>query len=166
VTDHSGPMPAWGHVQRLISVHRPAPAGGPEQVADRLAIAETISCYGWGFDERRADLLGDLFTADGVWTGSIAGSTELESHRGRDAIVSFLSEFWMGLHDQRRHNFVNVLVTEQDETRATALAYLLLTAGSGTDITIVTSGFYRLSLAKEDRTWRMSELYAGFDVPF
>jgi hypothetical protein len=64
------PQPAWaarsGHVQLS-----PAGAVIPAQAADRLAIAECIHRYGWGYDERNRDALGDCFTDDGIWEGSV-----------------------------------------------------------------------------------------------
>ena len=95
---------------------------------DRLLIAERIHRYGWCFDERNPELLGDCFTADGVWEGRIMGEVSVGPFEGRSAIVQWLSDFWPQQFDQRRHVFTNVTVDDLTATTATAHAYLLLRA--------------------------------------
>ncbi len=161
----NSPHPAWaaqsGHVQLP-----PPGAADPAQVADRLAIAECIHRYGWGYDERDQAALGGCFTDDGIWQGSVMGLDVIEPHRGRDAVVEFLTGFWAIQTDQRRHIFTNVVVTDLDGSTAVAHAYLLLTASSESVMTPVTTGPYRLEMRKEDGVWRIARLVAGFDAPF
>ncbi|MEZ5412342.1 MAG: nuclear transport factor 2 family protein [Acidimicrobiales bacterium] len=161
----SHPHPAWaaqsGHVQL------PAPgAASPAQVADRLAIAECIHRYGWGYDERDRDALGGCFTDDGVWEGTIMGVDVIEPHVGREAVVEFLTGFWAIQTDQRRHIFTNVVVTDLDGSTAVAHAYLMLTAAADAVMATVTTGPYRFEMRQEQGVWRMARLVAGFDAPF
>lgn len=156
----------WGARAGFVAPGRPATVIDVARLADRQAIVDAISCYAWAYDERDANLLAEVFTEDGIWLGSIQGTQAIGPHHGRGAIVDWLTAFWPIQTDQRRHNFVNVLIGEQEAGSARALAYLILTAGEGQDVAVVTTGCYRITLAKADGTWRISELFAGFDVPF
>jgi len=160
------PEPAWarafGHAQVKAQVADPD-AG---RAADRVMIAERVHRYGWGYDERDRELLGDCFTADGVWEGSIMGGDKVGPFEGRDAVVAFLTEFWTVQTDQRRHIFTNVVVDDLTDNSAVAHAYLLLTASSDSTMTPVTNGPYRLIMRKEAGNWRIARLVAGFDAPF
>lgn len=159
------PLPAWaaqsGHVQLP-----PPETADPAQVADRLAIAECVHRYGWGYDERDRGALGGCFTDDGIWEGSIMGVDTIEPHVGRDAVVEFLTSFWAIQTDQRRHIFTNVVVTGITGSTALAHAYLLLTAAGDAVMAPVTTGPYRLEMRKVDGIWRIARLVAGFDAPF
>ena len=160
------PAPAWaketGHV-----VLRPLTNGATsESGVDRALIAERIYRYGWAYDERIPELLGDCFTDDGVWEGSIMGQITVGPFVGREAIVDFLASFWTVQNDQRRHIFTNVIIDELSDAEAVGQAYLMLTASSDSTMTPVTNGPYRFEFAKEDDSWRMKRLVGGFDAPF
>lgn len=159
------PEPGWGRTTGQVRVGRLShgDAGG---ALDRLEIAERIYRYGWGYDERDRELLGDCFTDDGVWEGSIMGQQPLGPFTGRDEIVAWLTTFWDEQTDQRRHRFSNLIVQDLTETSATAHAYLLLTAATNGTVTPVTTGPYRFELARQDDSWRIARLIANFDVPF
>jgi uncharacterized protein (TIGR02246 family) len=164
------PTPGWARKAGQVAL-APASAdttgGNADAVADRLAIAELIARYGWGYDERDLDTLADCFTADGVWEGSLMGADGVGPHQGREAVVAFLTDFWGVQTDQRRHIFTNVVVTDLSGDRATAHAYLLLTASTGGTMTPVTNGPYRFEVRRDgDGVWRMARLVAGFDAPF
>ena len=123
------PEPGWGRTTGQTRVGRLS-HGEAGRVLDRLEIAERIYRYGWGYDERDRELLGDCFTDDGVWEGSIMGQHPLGPFTGRDDIVAWLVTFWDEQTDQRRHRFTNLIVQDLTETTATAHAYLLLTAAT------------------------------------
>jgi hypothetical protein len=157
------PEPAWastsGHVE-LRAMNNANPD------TDRALIAERIYRYGWAYDERNADLLGDCFTPDGVWEGSIMGQQSVGPFEGRESIVEFLASFWTIQADQRRHIFSNVIIDKIDSDEAVAQAYLILTASSNSTMTPVTTGPYRFQFAKESEIWRIVRLSGGFDAPF
>ena len=159
------PAPAWakekGHV-----VLRPLTNGAPESGVDRALIAERIYRYGWAYDERNPELLGDCFTSEGIWEGSIMGQIAVGPFVGREAIVDFLSSFWTEQTDQRRHIFTNVIIDALSDAEAVGQAYLMLTASSDSAMSPVTTGPYRFEFAKEPDCWRMKRLSGGFDAPF
>jgi ketosteroid isomerase-like protein len=161
VSEELRPRPAWARETGWIEV-------GPAPVApDRAAVVERVHRYGWAFDERRADLLVDCFTADGVWEGSIMGVDPVGPFRGGRAVADWLAGFWTTQRDQRRHVFTNTLVEELGADRATVLAYLVLTSASAGAVRTETTGCYRFQLAREpDGAWRIAHLFAGFDAPF
>jgi SnoaL-like domain len=136
------------------------------EAIDRALIAERVFRYGWAYDERNPELLGDCFTEDGVWEGSVMGLEIVGPFEGRSAIIDFLASFWDFQRDQRRHIFSNVIIDELTDSKAVAHAYLLLTASSESTMTPVTTGPYRFELAKQDDSWRLTLLSGGFDAPF
>jgi SnoaL-like domain len=159
------PEPGWGRTSGQTRVGRLShgDAGG---VLDRLEIAERVYRYGWGYDERDRELLGDCFTDDGIWEGSIMGQHPLGPFTGRDEIVAWLLTFLDEQTDQRRHRFTNLIVQDLTDTTVTAHAYLLLTAATNGKVTPITTGPYRFELTREDDSWRIARLVANFDVPF
>jgi ketosteroid isomerase-like protein len=164
-TDQLRPEPGWGRTTGHVRVGRLS-HGDASRALDRLAIAERVYRYGWGFDERDRDLLGDCFTDDAVWEGSIMGQVSVGPFEGREHIVEWLATFWDQQRDQRRHIFTNLIVQDLTEDTATAHAYLLLTATAEATLMPQTNGPYRFELAREDDSWRIVRLAAGFDAPF
>ena len=82
--------PGWATKAGLMQVKPPGADADPARNADRVMIAECIHRYGWGYDERDADLLAACFTADGIWEGSLMGAERVGPFEGRDAILGFL----------------------------------------------------------------------------
>jgi SnoaL-like domain len=163
--------PGWatasGHVH--VRPHDPSGSGLPagEEALARLLVAERIARYGWAYDERNREALGDCFTADGVWEGSLMGEETVGPHTGRTAIADFLASFWPQQDDQRRHVFTDVVVDGLDAGAATAHAYLVLTSVARGRASTVSTGPYRFQLVREDvGGWRIARLSAGFDCPF
>lgn len=160
------PAPAWGRSAGHTQVKKLA-AEPSDAAIDRLLIAERIHRYGWGYDERDREALGDCFTADGVWEALIMGTDPVGPFEGRDAIVDWLMGFWDVQTDQRRHVFTNVVIDDLTDSTATAHAYVVLLASADSTMVPQTAGPYRLSMVKDDDgVWRMSRLVAGFDAPF
>ncbi len=159
------PVPGWarntGHVT-VGALERVDAAS----VGDRLAVAERVYLYAWGYDERDRDLLADCFTEDGTWEGRIMGTDSVGPFVGRAAVVDFLTAFWDEQTDQRRHLFTNVVVSDLNGSTGLAHAYLQLTASTGGQMRPVTNGPYRLEMRKDAGIWRISRLAAGFDAPF
>lgn len=160
------PTPGWGHLGGHLEMGALPAAAERSAILDRWSIGERISRYGWAFDERRADLLSDCFTADAVWEGTIRGEQPLGPIEGRDAVVAWLAEYWPRQHDQRRHLIVNTVIEALTETTARAQAYQALTAARLGEVALETTGFYRFDLRLEDGSWRISRLFSGYDAPF
>lgn len=161
----SEPVPGWGRSTGHISVGALEPVD-TDSVGHRLAMAERVHLYGWGYDERNRELLADCFTEDGTWEGHIMGTDSVGPFVGREAVVEFLTAFWDEQTDQRRHVFTNVVVSDLTDRTGVAHAYLLLTASTGGEMQPVTVGPYRLEMRVDAGVWRISRLAAGFDAPF
>jgi ketosteroid isomerase-like protein len=159
------PEPGWGRTTGHTRIGRLSHSEAGRAL-DRLEIAERVYRYGWGFDERDPELLGDCFTDDAVWEGSIMGQVSVGPFAGREKIVEWLATFWDEQHDQRRHIFTNLVIQDLTEDTAVAHAYLLLTATSEAKTAPVTNGPYRFELLRQDDSWRLVRLVAGFDAPF
>jgi SnoaL-like domain len=160
------PDPAWSKISGHSTLKPLSHATATETGVDRALIAERIYRYGWAYDERSLELLGDCFTEDGVWEGSVMGQVSVGPFEGRAAIVDFLTDFWTFQTDQRRHLFSNVIIDDLTDVSAVGHAYLQLTASTNASMTPVTTGPYRFEFVKQDDSWRMSRLSAGFDAPF
>lgn len=161
----TGPVPGWasaaGWVQ--LSDGRPPDSSRP---ADRLLCAERVARYGWAYDERDRDALLACFTVDGVWEGSLLGTTPVGPIIGRTRIADWLAAFWPDQPDQRRHVLTNVVVDLAGST-ATAHAYLVLMSSQDGGTSVVSAGPYRFHLERQDDgAWLLTHLAAGFDAPF
>lgn len=167
-TEALRPEPGWGRKNGQSVLAAPVPAASGGSALDRILIAERIARYGWAYDEQDTDALGECFTEDGVWEGSLMGSEQVGPFVGREAVVEFLSGWWDEIIDQRRHVFTNVVVDELGDDTATAHAYLVLFASKDALAEPKTPGPYRLELVREehDGLWRLKRLVGGWDAPF
>jgi hypothetical protein len=161
-----GPAPAWGHATGALAMRPPATAQERSLAIDRGLIVERPSRYCWAYDERRADLLAECFAEDAVWEGTVAGTQQVGPLKGRERILEWLTEFWPNQRHQPRHVLLNTVIEEQSETEARTLSYLLLSTARRARVTLSTTGFYRLSLARLGGEWQIVHMFAGFDAPF
>lgn len=159
------PEPGWGRTTQHTRVGRLSHSE-VGRALDRIEIAERIYRYGWGYDEKDPELLGDCFTEDAVWEGNIMGQNPVGPFEGREKIVEWLGAFWDEQDDQRRHIFTNVIVQDLTDDTATAHAYLMLTGAGDAKMAPITTGPYRLELVRQEDSWRLQRLVAGFDAPF
>lgn len=159
-------IPAWAHYTGVLNLSEAVAPASDEDVAARQLITERIARYCWCYDERRADLLGDCFTRDATWEGTVLGEIPIGPFTGREKIMAWLSEFWPHQKDQRRHMILNTIVQEQSADTASTLSYLLLMASTGEVMSMESMGFYRVNYRVEDGHWRIAHLFAGFDKPF
>jgi hypothetical protein len=158
------PIPAWGHgtgtLNLTLSQQRDF------TFDDRSSLLECLHRYCWGFDERRTDLLGEVFAKDAEWEALVMGETRIGPFVGHDQVSEWLTRFWKFQKDQRRHMIVNFMVEELSEREAMAVAYLLLAGSTRAHSEVEITGFYRVRFTKEDGRWQISRLFGGFDAPF
>lgn len=159
-------LPGWAHKAGILDLRSPVASTERCDASDRADVCERIARYCWAYDERQIDRLRDCFTADAIWEGTVLGQIPIGPFEGRDPIVEWLSKFWPHQRDQRRHMLLNTIVEEHTDVTATTLSYLLLMASTGDAMSMESMGFYRTSYIRQDRTWRISRLTAGFDKPF
>lgn len=156
-------LPGWAHYSGALTL-----GGGASGVDadDARRVVERVARYCWAYDERRADLLADCFTQDGVWVGNVLDKVPIGPFAGRERILKWLTEFWPHQHDQRRHMLLNNLVESLDADSAVTLSYLLLMSSDGTAPKLECTGFYRCELRREGDVWRIRQMTACFDAPF
>jgi hypothetical protein len=162
------PAPGWARSIGHSAVKAPPAAADAGSAIDRQLIAERVARYGWSYDERNREGLGECFTEDGVWEGQIMGIEPVGPFEGRAAIVGFLTGFWDEQGDQRRHVFTNVVIEDVASDTASAHAYLILLGSSDASMAALTAGPYRFALSRDpaDGVWRLARLSAGFDAPY
>jgi hypothetical protein len=166
VSNYENLLPAWAHRCGMIRLGEAVVLPDPRALTDRILFSERIARYCWAYDERQLDLLADCFTEDGVWEGNVLGQIPVGPFKGRDAIRTWLSEFWPHQRDQRRHMILNTVVESQSEHAAATLSYLLLMSSDGERSRLETTGFYHVNYQRVGDTWKIMHLKAGFDAPF
>ncbi len=165
------PVPAfaagWGHAHGSFELKVPAALSGLTAVIDHQSIVDVIACHGWSLDEQQWEVMADIYADDVTSTGCIAGVTNMETVRGKAVYIDWLKGVLQARSDQLRHNFLNIVVTEQGPDEATAIGYCVLTSTSPEAATVRATGIYRFSLVKQGDRWRLSAIHSGLDnTPF
>ena len=114
---------------------------------DRQAISETLSLHGHLFDEGHLDRLGEIFTPDVVYDMSAVGVGTFE---GIEAIRRAVRH--LGADNPTAHHVTNIVITSEEDGRATARSKGLIILADGT-----LAGVTHLdSLIRHDGAWRIS----------
>jgi hypothetical protein len=158
------PVPAWGHGTGTIRLT----LSGEREFAfdDRQALQECLFRYCWGFDERRLDLLDEVFATPSTWEALVMGEIQVGPFVGKEGVLEWLSRFWKYQKDQRRHMIVNFMVEELTADSARAVAYLILAGSTRAKSQVEITGFYQVRYVRTDGRWQISHLLGGFDAPF
>lgn len=159
------PVPAWAHAAGIVELG-PAEAWAGIPASLVAEAQQAINRYGWAFDERRGDVLREVFTDDAVWEASVMNETPVGPFEGRDAVLEWLSRFWTVQRDQRRHAFSNFIVEEFDGDEMTAYCYLQLFGSTRAESRFEVAGFSRVRLVRRGSRWAIARYTAGFDAPF
>ncbi|GAA5166164.1 nuclear transport factor 2 family protein [Amycolatopsis dongchuanensis] len=114
---------------------------------DRQAISETLSLHGHLFDEGHLDRLGEVFTPDVVYDMSALGVGTFE---GIEAVRS--AALHLGADNPIAHHLTNIVITGEEEGRATARSKGLVILADGT----LASVTHLDSLRRHDDAWRIS----------
>ena len=94
---------------------------------DRQAIGETLALHGHLFDGGHLDRLGEIFTPDVVYDMSALGVGTFE---GIEAIRS--AALQLGAGNPVAHHLTNVVITSEEDDRATARSKGLMLRADGT----------------------------------
>jgi hypothetical protein len=114
---------------------------------DRQAIGETLALHGHLFDGGHLDRLGEIFTPDVVYDMSALGGGTFE---GIEAIRS--AALQLGARNPVAHHVTNVVITSEEDPRATARSKGLVIMADGT----LASVTHLDSLRRHDGGWRIS----------
>lgn len=123
-------------------------------IADRVAIVDTLHRYGHCYDEGDFEGLGACFADDATFTigGGIAGMPA--TMRGRSEILSRMTarrEATAG--SQRRHIITNVILDDDGEGRVRAASYLLLGSTEDGELRLPVTGRYVDVLVRDGSRW-------------
>jgi ketosteroid isomerase-like protein len=169
------PHPAWATTGHHITVHGPSTdpdahlgAGlATRAVLDRVLVVETIYRFAFSFGERDKDVLTDCFTEDACFESNIGGDTPIAPQVGRASLIDWLTSYWPRQTGQRRRLVTNTCVNDLDEHSAVVTAMLALAGSADGAMRLITAGFYRCTLRKEDDgAWRIAHFRAGYDAPY
>jgi hypothetical protein len=135
---------------------------------DRLEMQETLSRYGWGFDEGDFEMLADTFTADATTSGTVSNSDQAWGPaQGVREIVGILKESRQKKTAQGRHTLHTFRFENQTATSADVYSYVLITSAQPDGMRISSAGWYRAAMIKEaDGRWRMTDLTALLDSTY
>jgi ketosteroid isomerase-like protein len=131
--------------------------------ADRLAVQQTLARYAFALDHADLVALELVLTEDATMTVSIAGEVEQGPLIGRAAIVDLVREATEAQAEQRRHHLTNIVFRRAEADTAVVWAYLMLTSNAGGSSTLVTTGFYTITLQHAEGEWRIAKLLVGLD---
>ena len=157
--------PAWAHATGVIDLQPVAPVPSDlNALADRLMVLETASRYAIAYDERRLNVIESLFTESVTFSYRV-GEGPLSSEHGRDHVIGWLEEVMQSQNDQRRHLLGTMTVEHLTADEAIVIAYMA-NFGIEKEAQLVTTGFYRFSMIKEDSRWKIDEALDALDRPF
>lgn len=159
----SFPPQAWAHKSGAVALRRPGQVRSNLNALDYLLIHETLGRYGIAFDEGRDDVLQDLFTNDAILILAKGTPNPLSIIKGNESIVASFEDGFKFQADQRRHCFSNIVIENLSDTKASALAYAIVTVAAN-GLTIGATVIYSVDLQKNiDSHWQFSRMYIGMD---
>lgn len=158
------PRQNWAHTDGVVNM-LPGTAITPQSLADRAMIADAFARWGIGYDEGRLEAIRALFPADGELDVLEASAKPLQTLKGIDTILKNVASDRAKQNDQRRHAISNVVIDKLDGTKATAIAYGVVTAAGGGELYLGATVIYRGDMKKmPDGSWRFAKLVIGMDA--
>jgi 3-methyladenine DNA glycosylase/8-oxoguanine DNA glycosylase len=158
------PRQGWAHVDGIMALRSNQPVV-PDHALDRLMIAESFSRWGIAWDEGCLDVIDSLFTKNGELV-ILEGKAEPLAHlKGHDQILDHVQNSRAAQADQRRHAISNVVVEQLDSSRATALAYGLVSTVQNGQMILAATVIYRGELCKDVvKGWQFETFIIGMDA--
>ncbi|OJU79754.1 MAG: hypothetical protein BGO11_02815 [Solirubrobacterales bacterium 70-9] len=135
-------------------------------MSSREEITELLSDYAWAMDAAEFGRLNDVFTSDASFSIEIPGMDTVGPFSPRKEIVDFVTGSVSGMEDQRRHVATNFRFVNLGEDAGEVTSTLTLISVADGKATIVSTGVYEVTVAKEDGAWRMSSMVIKLDLPF
>jgi hypothetical protein len=134
----------------------------------RQEILALLYRYSWGYDENDMELLGSVFSENGM-TGGVVADTDIGwgPWRGKRTIVDELSKIRCSQSDRRRHVLTSPVFEELSEAAATVKVYLsLFSYSDGKAPHLVTTGEYVMKTSKSNHGWLIDSLEEVLASPF
>ncbi|WP_219413518.1 nuclear transport factor 2 family protein [Pseudonocardia nigra] len=133
----------------------------------RSEIENVLGRAAWGYDENDVDLIAAQFTENSTMTLQIGrdGDT-IGPFEGREAIRKLHADSLQSQTDQRRHNISNLLITKETADEASTTSNLTLLSIENGAVKVLSSGWYRDELVREDDGWRIRTRHIYLDLPY
>ena len=130
-------------------------------MADYAQVCNTFARYASAMDDNDFEVLRSVFTADASFTVDITGGPTVGPYEGGDAIVEFIESTTEEQQDQRRHVITNVRL---DGNTAYGILSLFVTADG--ELTVQTTGVYKVTIAGGGDAPVFSSMYLTLDRPY
>ncbi len=135
-------------------------------IQDRFSIDDLLMRASYALDVRDMGTLERCFAKNAVLEIHIAGVDGEPRFEGRDAIMSLMRNAAETQTDVRRHVTTNVLIESTGSNTATSIANLTLTAVENASIRLVTSGYYRDQLLRDNGNWVITRRRIELDMAY
>lgn len=133
----------------------------------RAEIENTLGRAAWGYDENDVDLITAQFTESASMTLRIGREGDLIGpFEGREAIRKLHADSLAAQTDQRRHNISNVWLEKESADEATVVSNLTLLSVQDGSVRVLSSGWYRDELVREDGAWLIRNRHVYLDLPY
>lgn len=158
------PRQGWAHLDGIVALRNNQPVV-PDQALDRLMIAECFSRWGIAWDEGCLDVIDSLFVKNGELVILEGTAEPLAQLTGSEQILSHVNKSRAVQADQRRHAISNVVVEQLDASRATALAYGLVSTVQSGQMILAATVIYRAELVKDVvKGWQFETFIIAMDA--
>ena len=135
-------------------------------VSTELAVQHLLARSAYALDERLMDDLEDCFATDARLEIIIAGGDPVV-FEGRDNIMGLMRDSAATQTDVRRHVTTNTFLTpESDSNSLFATSNLTITAVENGAIRLVTSGYYKDTIVRQEDGLRISVRRIELDMAY
>ena len=129
---------------------------------DKLSIHELLSRSAYAFDIQDLPMLEACFTEDAEFSMRIGGGDLVGPFEGRAAIMTLMADSIDVQTDVRKHVISNIFFDESANQPMVTSNLTLISTENG-ETKVLTAGFYRDTVVKEDGGWRVSNRFIELD---
>jgi ketosteroid isomerase-like protein len=130
-------------------------------MADYSEVCNVFARYASAMDDNNYEVLREVFSDDATFTVDITDGPTVGPYESGDAIVEFISSTTEDQQDQRRHVITNVRVEGE-----TAYGILSLFVTADGELTVQTTGVYKVEMIEEGGASRFASMYLTLDRPY
>ena len=134
-------------------------------MANKQVITEILNKLGWAYDTGHLDYFESIYMQDSLFTISIAGKP-VGHYQSLDTIMGLYRGAKASQTDQRRHCVSNIFFTEETETTATVISYLMISATKDGVTKLLSAGVYTDRFTLADGRWRLKHRDLALDAPY
>jgi len=132
---------------------------------DKLAIHELLSRSAYAFDIQDLPMLENCFTADAEFSMRIGGGDLVGPFEGRKAIMKLMADSIDVQTDVRKHVISNIFFDENGDLPMVTSNLTLISTENG-ETNVLTAGFYRDTVVRDNDGWRVSNRFIELDKAY